>query len=39
LQPLTNKGKTLHGKRPCARDGHKGLIYNDSLIIFGGDRH
>ncbi len=30
----------VRGKRPAARDGHTGLIYNDKyLIIFGGDRH
>lgn len=27
------------GKRPPARDGHSGIIFNDSFIVFGGDRH
>jgi len=29
----------LIGKKPCARDGHAGLIHEDSIIIIGGDRH
>ena len=29
----------VQGRRPAARDGHSGLILNDSLIVFGGDRH
>jgi hypothetical protein len=31
-------GKVQH-RRPAARDGHSGLMYGDSLVIFGGDRH
>jgi len=27
------------GRRPAARDGHTGLVFGDTLIIFGGDRH
>ena len=26
-------------KRPQARDGHTGIVFQDLLIIFGGDRH
>jgi hypothetical protein len=26
-------------KRPPARDGHTGTVFDDNLIIFGGDRH
>ena len=30
----------VKGKRPPARDGHTGLVFEDKfLIIFGGDRH
>jgi hypothetical protein len=35
--------KNCYGKvqyrRPQARDGHTGVIFEDNLIIFGGDRH
>lgn len=31
--------KTNQKKKPCARDGHSACLYNDHLIIFGGDRH
>lgn len=36
-----NETQLFHvkGKRPAARDGHTGIIFQDSLIIFGGDRH
>ncbi len=27
------------GKKPCARDGHAGLVFEDSIVIIGGDRH
>lgn len=26
-------------KRPPARDGHTGIIFESNFIIFGGDRH
>lgn len=29
----------LTGKKPCARDGHAGLPYENNMIIIGGDRH
>ena len=29
----------VKGKRPAARDGHTGVIFQDHLIVFGGDRH
>ena len=29
----------VKGKRPAARDGHTGIVFQDHLIIFGGDRH
>jgi len=29
----------IKGRRPAARDGHTGVVYNHQLIIFGGDRH
>jgi len=29
----------VRGRRPTARDGHSGLIYQDNLVVFGGDRH
>ncbi len=27
------------GKKPCARDGHAGLLHEECMIILGGDRH
>ena len=27
------------GKRPAARDGHTGVVWQDNFIVFGGDRH
>lgn len=27
------------GKRPAARDGHTGIVWNDLFVVFGGDRH
>lgn len=30
---------SISGKRPCARDGHSTILVNDTLVIFGGDRH
>ena len=32
-------GVRTQGKRPMARDGHTGLIFGDSFVVFGGDRH
>jgi hypothetical protein len=32
------KGAVI-GKKPCARDGHAALCYEDNIIIIGGDRH
>ena len=29
----------MTGKKPCARDGHAGLAYDNNMIIIGGDRH
>lgn len=29
----------LQGRRPTARDGHTGIIIEDMMIVFGGDRH
>lgn len=29
----------IRGKRPAARDGHTGTIYENMFIVFGGDRH
>ena len=29
----------VKGKRPAARDGHTGVIFQDHLVVFGGDRH
>lgn len=31
-------GKIPH-RRPAARDGHTGVIFEGNLVIFGGDRH
>lgn len=27
------------GKKPCARDAHSCNLYNNRMLIFGGDRH
>ena len=32
-------GVRTQGKRPMARDGHTGLIFGDTFVVFGGDRH
>jgi len=29
----------LQGKKPCARDGHSGIIIGVNFLVFGGDRH
>lgn len=29
----------INGKRPPARDGHTGIVYENYFIVFGGDRH
>ncbi|CAD8149025.1 unnamed protein product [Paramecium pentaurelia] len=39
LLPLTGGQNTINGKKPCARDGHAVVVFNDSMILFGGDRH
>lgn len=37
---LINAGSnTIKGKKACARDGCSGSMYQDKLVIFGGDRH
>ena len=35
---LHNPAKVA-GKRPMARDGHTGILFGESLLVFGGDRH
>ena len=41
--PMIRRPDVLYGKmkgrRPAARDGHTGIVYNHQLIVFGGDRH
>ena len=37
--PLTDSSTTKQGKKPCARDGHQACVYNNYMLIFGGDRH
>jgi len=34
----SEKGQVI-GKKPCARDGHAGLLHEECMIILGGDRH
>ena len=29
----------MKGKRPPARDGHTGAVFENHMIVFGGDRH
>ena len=31
-------GRISH-RKPAARDGHTGVVFDDNLIVFGGDRH
>lgn len=33
------KFSLIKGKKPCARDGASGNLYNNKLLLFGGDRH
>ncbi len=35
---MTKAGRRIK-KKPCARDGHSGMITGTILYIFGGDRH
>ena len=37
----TGESQICHvkGKRPAARDGHTGIVFQDHMIVFGGDRH
>jgi hypothetical protein len=39
LPRATIMNNKIKGNRPCARDGHTGLLFEDMMIIFGGDRH
>ena len=40
---FNKKFPTLYGKilgnRPCARDGHAGVVLGRKMVIFGGNRH
>lgn len=36
--PAANKGR-VRGKIPHSRDGHTANVYEDTMVIFGGDRH
>jgi hypothetical protein len=38
IEPLLTKGNVKMGKKACSRDGHSACLYNNKLIIFGGDR-
>ena len=29
----------MRGKRPAARDGHTGYVFENHMVVFGGDRH
>ena len=43
MQPMPPIDKhtygTVDGQRPAARDGHSGVVFDNKLIVFGGDRH
>ena len=44
LSPMTRKNQEtqifhVKGKRPAARDGHTGIVFQGHLVVFGGDRH
>ncbi|CAK56009.1 unnamed protein product (macronuclear) [Paramecium tetraurelia] len=39
LLPITGGQNVINGKKPCARDGHSVAVFNDFMIVFGGDRH
>jgi hypothetical protein len=34
-----SRSGVIKGKRPTARDGHSGIVDDDKMYIFGGDRH
>lgn len=36
---VNGNSNTIKGKKPCARDGCTGNLFNGKLVIFGGDRH
>ena len=29
----------MKGRRPPARDGHTGIVFENHMVVFGGDRH
>ena len=29
----------VKGRRPAARDGHTGIVFENHMLVFGGDRH
>ena len=29
----------VKGRRPAARDGHTGVVHENHMLVFGGDRH
>ncbi|CAD8052466.1 unnamed protein product [Paramecium sonneborni] len=39
LLPITGGQNTINGKKPCARDGHSVAVFQNYMILFGGDRH
>ena len=44
VSPMVRKNQDtqifhVKGKRPAARDGHTGIVFQDHLLVFGGDRH
>lgn len=39
LNPDSQLQGLVSGKRPAARDGHTGIVVNETFLVFGGDRH
>ena len=44
MSPMKKPGEEMalchmKGRRPAARDGHTGMVFENHMIVFGGDRH
>ena len=44
MSPMKRPGEEMalchmKGRRPAARDGHTGMVFENHMIVFGGDRH
>ncbi|CAD8046545.1 unnamed protein product [Paramecium primaurelia] len=39
IQPFFDGRNVINGKKPCARDGHAVTVFENQMVLFGGDRH